>query len=372
MTSGRGRTQLPADVKVELVLRLLGGETLADVARDSGRPKRQLSAWRRRFIAGGQEYLDGGPERPEVEALQRAHDEQSARVAELEVENALLARQVRYLHPDARPGFPHAYCSAPYARAFEEPGVRPLHVPEWGAYVLVREGPGGTQQAIGIRPISPLEPGCDVRAGLETLRQAGIASVSLVAEPLWSPEPSVLRQAFRICRPFREHYFVDLRAEIHYHKRHRNRLNQALRVCTVEEVRLDEHLERWHELYAHQVANRQNLQPFTRAYFERIATLPSMQTIAVLAHGEIVAMTLWIRHADTLYLHDGAANATGFDLSATYAAVAHAIDTEQECRYILLGGSAGLHDDPLEGLAMFRRGFSNGSVSSHLCSARLN
>jgi hypothetical protein len=372
MAAGRARTQVAADVKVELVLRLLGGETLGEVSRETGRPRRQLSVWRRRFLAGGEAYLNGRPDDAELDALRSAQSELSSRVAELEAENAMLQRRVALLSADPRDAPPHPYSSDRYAWASEAPGVRPLYLPEWGTYVLVRERRDGALQATGIRPICPLEPTCDVQAGLEALQRAGIAAVSLVTDPMWSPEPAALRDAFRVCRELREHYFVDREAPVHYHKRHRNRLNQARRVCVVEQVELVEQLARWHELYAQNVSRRQISQPFTRTYFDRIATLPDLRTVAVLVDGEIVAMTLWLRHRDTLYLHDGAASTTGFELSATYAAVAHVIENEPDCRYILLGGAASLGEDPLEGLAMFRRGFSNGSARSYLCSTTLS
>jgi Acetyltransferase (GNAT) domain len=195
--------------------------------------------------------------------------------------------------------------------------------------------------------------------------------VSLIVDPMWCPELPVLRDAFDTCRPFREHYFVDRAAEVHYQKRHRNRLNQARRAGRVEEVRLAEHLGRWHELYAQNVTSRQIGQPFTRDYFAQLAALPTLKTVAVLIDDEVVAMTLWIRHWDTLYLHDGASSVTGFEFSAGYAAYAHAIENETTCRYILLGGSAGFRDERREGLARFRRGFSNGSIHSYLCSSTL-
>jgi transposase-like protein len=371
MRPERAGSQCETSVKVELVLRLLGGETLTALASETGRPRKQLSAWRQRFLAGGEAYLDGRPDRRAVDALERARTELSERVAQLEAENTMLARRTALLHADRSRDLPHPYCSAAHARALEEPGVQPLHVPEWGTYVLVREGRGRTRHATGVRPIAPLDPGCDARAGLEALARAGIASVSLIADPMWCPDLAVLQGAFDVCRPFREHYFVDREAEVHYHKKHRNRLNQARRACSVEEVGLAEHLARWHELYAENVANRQIPQPFARTYFERIATLPSLRTIAVRAGGEVVALTLWIRHRDTRYLHEAATSATGFELSAGYAALAHVIENETECRYVLLGGSAGFRDERLEGLAMFRRGFSNGSAPSYLCSATL-
>jgi hypothetical protein len=344
---------------------------LADLARETGRSKKQLSVWRRRFLAGGEAYLDGRRDHEETETLRGDRDELSERAAELEIENTMLARRVALLRADRDRDLTHPYCSDSYSRAVEEPGARSRYVPEWGAFVLIREGLGGVCRATGFQPLAPLDPSCDVKAGLEALRRDGIASVSLVVDPMWCPEPSVLQAAFDTCSTFRVHYFVDREKGIHYQKRHRNRLNQARRVGRVEEIQLAEHLGRWHDLYSQSVANHQIQQPFTQAYFEQLAALPAVRAIAVRVNGEIVAMTVWVRHWDTLYFHDGASSATGFETSAAYAAYAHAIESETSCRYVLLGGSAGFRDERLGGLAKFRRGFSNGSVHSYMCGAAL-
>jgi len=362
----------PASVKLELVLRLLGGASLASLSRETGRPRKQLSTWRRRFLEGGQARLEGRADAPGLDALRSAHEELTARVAALETENRMLVRRAS-LAGVARSGVePHPYGSDIYAHASEEPGVQPLWVGEWGTYVLVRERDGGVRRATGMRPLTALDPGGDLSAGLDTLRRAGISSISLVTDPMWSPEPSVLEGAFAACRPFRTFYVVDREAEIHFHKRHRNRLNQALRVCTAAELALTEQLPRWHELYAQNVAAREIGQPFSPAYFERIAALPSLRTIAVLVDDEIVTMTLWLRHHDTLYFHEGASSFKGYESSAGYVAFARAIEHAGACRYLLLGGSGGAHDDRLDGLAMFRRGFSNASALSYVCSAILH
>ena len=178
--------------------------------------------------------------------------------------------------------------------------------------MLVREARSGRPHATGILPITPLDPQSDVEGGLEALRKAGIASVSLVADPMWCPDPSVLRGAFDICQRFREHYFVDRDAPVRYHKRHRRRLSEARRAGTVAELQLADHLGRWHELYGQNVANRGISEPFTAAYFEQLSTLPTLRTIAVLVGDEIVTMTLWLQHEDTLYLHDSASDQRGF------------------------------------------------------------
>lgn len=372
MRPERAGSECPTSVKVELVGRLLGGETLTELARETGRPRKQLSVWRRRFLEGGEAYLDGRAARQEIEALQAAGAEMSAKVTALEAEKEMLARRVALLSGNhSRRTAPHLFCSEPYARAFEEPGVQPLRVEGWDAHVLVRGGPGGARHAIGVRPFAPLEPNCDVRAGLDALQRAGIATVSLTTDPMWCPEPSVLEADFDSCRAFRDHYLVDREAGVHFRKRHRNRVNQARRVGEVREISLPEHLERWFELYQLNVDNRQIPQPFSRTYFERLAGIADLRTIAVVVADEIVNITLWFRHADTFYFHDGASSETGFETSAAYAAFAHAIEEAADCRYVLLGGSSGFRDEPLDGLAVFKRGFSNATVVSYLCSANL-
>lgn len=359
------------DVKRDLVLRLLGGEAVADLARETGRPERQLSAWQDRFLAGGEAYLEGRRDDRELEALRASASQWEVELGELKNENRRLARQVAILgrSPSGRVE-PHPYCTASYLRACEEAAVQQLRVPEWGSYVLVREGQAGVRQATGIRPLGPLDPGCEVGAGLDRLRDAGIASVALVTDPMWSPDPDALREAFDACRPFRENYLVDREAEVHVGKRHRNRINRARRAGRVGEVALAEHLDRWLALYGENVENRQIRQPFGRAYFERLAEMSSLRTIAVLVGEEIVTMTLWLEHEDTLYFHESASSVTGNRVSAGYAAFTHAIESAG-ARYVLLGGSAALRDDPLDGVAMFKRGFANGSATSYLCSATL-
>ncbi len=284
----------------------------------------------------------------------------------------MLARRIALLSPSHCPNDPHPYCSEPYARASEEAGVQSLYVPEWGAYVLMRKGSTGACHAEGVRPLEPLNPNCDVRAGLYTLQRAGISSVALITDPMWTPELSALQHAFDTCRVFKEHYFVDREAEVRIRKGHRNQINQARRACYVQEISLAEHLDHWLALYKRNVTTRQILRPFGTAYFESLAGLPALRTLAVTVKDAIVSMSLWIRHNDTLYFHDGASDAKGFEISAAYAAFAYAIENAGECRYVLLGGSAGIRDERLDGLAMFKRGFSNSSAVSYLCSANLN
>jgi hypothetical protein len=373
MNPPRRDSPYPTHLKMDLVLRLLGGESIAALSRETGRPRKQLSVWRRRFLAGGEVSLDSRPDQGEIEALRSARDELSRKVGELESENQMLKRRAAFLD-EARSGrsFSHPYCSEAYSQALEEPDSQALAVPDWGTHVLVRKGPGGKKLAVGARPFAALDPGSDLQAGLDHLRDAGITSVSLVTDPLWGPEPSALQEAFDVCHRFKETYLVDKAAgPAKIGKRHRNRINKARSTGELREISLAENLDTWLELYSCNVANRQIPQPFSTAYFERLAEFPELLTTAVLVAGEIVTITTWVPYRDTLYFHDAASNAKGHAASASYVAFADVVENFADCRYLFLGGSADFYDDRLDGLARFKRGFANRSNVSYLCSAIL-
>jgi hypothetical protein len=372
MTSKPRRDQLPTETREQFVLRLLGGESIDFLSRESGLPRKQLSSWRRRFLAGGRAYLESRANPGEVERLRVANDELTQRLTDAELENELLNRRIASLH-QKRSGleYSHPYCSSAYAEAQREPDSTILAVPAWGTHLLVREGPGGKRLAVGGRPFASVDPSSDLPAGLEYLQREGISSVSLVTDPMWSPEHPALEQAFGVCRHFKETYLVDRADPLRISKRHRNRINNARQGAVLEEISFSEHLDKWLELYRHNVANRQIAQPFSESYSERLGALPGLRTLAVRVDGEIVTITTWVRYRDTLYFHDAASSPEGHTAAASYVAFSHVIGNFTDCRYVFLGGAAEYFDNRLDGLARFKRGFSNRSTTSYLCSAIL-
>jgi transposase-like protein len=357
--------------KTELVLRLLAGEPIRAVAQESQRPRRQLAAWKRRFLEGGEAALAGPKEAPELDLLRVARQKEEEKVEELEVTNRLLERRIRLLSQTSSAD--HPTCSAAYAHALEDADAKALAVPEWGTYVLVRASDNGLLQATGMRPLAGLGPTSDVKGGLERLRRAGVRSISLVTNPLWCPELSVLQRHFDSCRKFKSYFLVDRGSgRVRVRKRHRNRINHALRKSEVREVSLADHLDTWLRLYRGNARRRQIGEGFSPTYFERLVGVDGLETLAVVSEGRIVTMTLWLRHEEVLYFHDGASAEEGFQISASYAAFGHAIERSTSSSYVFLGGSAGLRDDPRDGLASFRRGFANATAPSYVCSATLH
>ena len=114
------------------------------------------------------------------------------------------------------------------------------------------------------------------------------------------------------------------------------------------------------------------IQNFSPTYFHRLADVDYLTTIAAFDRDELVAMTLWLEHKNAVYYHLGASNSKGYAHSASYACFDYAIRHFRECQYINFGGVAGAADSLEDGLAYFKRGFSNAIAPTYLCGSVLS
>jgi hypothetical protein len=74
-----------ARIKEDLVLRLMRGEDLETVARESGTPLHELSDWRDKYMLAGREGLKSKPGDPLGEELRAARDLIAKQALELEI-----------------------------------------------------------------------------------------------------------------------------------------------------------------------------------------------------------------------------------------------------------------------------------------------
>ena len=81
----RKGTRRSAGLKEDLVLRLMRGEDLETVARESGFPLHELSEWREKYMNAGREGLKSKPGDPVSEELRRARDLIAKQALELEI-----------------------------------------------------------------------------------------------------------------------------------------------------------------------------------------------------------------------------------------------------------------------------------------------
>ena len=89
----RSEVRWSARRKEGVVLRLLRGEPLDLLARESGQPAGRISGWRAEFLAAGREGLKSRPAPVEEAALREAQRKVGALSMEVDILKALLERK---------------------------------------------------------------------------------------------------------------------------------------------------------------------------------------------------------------------------------------------------------------------------------------
>src|SRR5215210_2069251 len=87
---GRRETRWSSRRKEEVVLRLLRGESLDLLARETGQPAGRISAWREEFLAAGREGLKARPRPAEDRELAEAQRKIGELSMDLDIARALL------------------------------------------------------------------------------------------------------------------------------------------------------------------------------------------------------------------------------------------------------------------------------------------
>ena len=87
-------------------MRLLRGESLDAVSRETGLPAAELSRWRDAFIETGKEGLKSRSQDPVAEASERERKELLAKIGELSMDNEILKAANKVLEDKAGPSVP--------------------------------------------------------------------------------------------------------------------------------------------------------------------------------------------------------------------------------------------------------------------------
>jgi hypothetical protein len=271
-------------------------------------------------------------------------------------------------HPYARLAYAEALCA-------DDAAGQAVDVAEWSCAVVTQSVADDARDAAGPYPRTPLRADAELEAGLDALARLGLVSVVLVADPLAAPPAERLGRAFSVCRPFKTHFLVDhARGQATPTKHHRYEIRRANGRCEVVLVRLADRMADWSGLYEGLKQRHQVTGPaaFSAAYFQALAAEPLYETFAAIVQGRVVAMSIWFQHDGVAVNHLGASSQAGYALGASYALYAAALDHYAGAAVLDLGGAAGFGDDPNDGLARFKRGFSNAEAGAYLCGAVLD
>lgn len=267
----------------------------------------------------------------------------------------------------------HPYASQLYARSFS-PRFTVIDNPEWSTFLLERPILGSNRRdATGPYPVSSIAPDANLAEGLRYLEAAGLVSVVLVADPLWSPDASRLAASFSVCRPFKTHHLVKPGLPLTFSASLRRNIRIAHASCVIRIVTLKDCLDDWMRLFnglleRHRI---EGLSAFSRDEFLAMEDTPGLFAAIAEAQGEVVSITLWIRHGDVVYFHLAASSDQGYKLMAASGLVA-AIIEQYRTSTVDLGGCAGLRDDPNDGLWWFKQRFGNATATAMLCGAILD
>lgn len=258
--------------------------------------------------------------------------------------------------------------SGPYGRrAYVESLLGPggSTAPLWSGHVMLRAMPGGADAAVDAAsayPMGGFAPTADPAEGLERLRTLGAVSLSLVADPLNTPDRAFLGRVADVHRRLKTHYVIDRTVgPFAPSKHHRAEIRRARRQVTVDTVRLADAMDDWRALYGGLV-ERHGIDAGARLddrHFTALAADPQALVLAARQGEDVVAMSIWLSDGHVAHNHLGASAEAGYRAGAGYALYAAALDALSDCSVIDLGGMPGLVDDPSHGLARFKRGFAN-------------
>ena len=201
-----------------------------------------------------------------------------------------------------------------------------------------------------------------------------LVSLTVVADPFGNFTEDLLRRAFEVVLPYKQHYVTDLSLPIErwIGRRHRRNVEKSLGLVELE-VCPDplELLDVWAALYAELIERHgiTGLRTFSRTAFEKQLGVPGVAMFKASIAGHVVGLHIWYVHDEVAYGHLGATSARGYDVMASYALYWHAIEyLRARVRWLDLGAAAGLSDARGDsGLNRFKAGWSNGVRQTYLC-----
>jgi hypothetical protein len=265
------------------------------------------------------------------------------------------------------------YTHPRYVASLREFG-EPRELPECGGWILVRKIPGTPyKDAMGCYPLFACRDWTKLHKDMEHIG-SDLVSLTLVPDPLNGIDPSYLSQHFNFVRPFKTHYLVDLSQplESFIGKSHRKNARRSLEMMDVEICSQPaRYLDDWIRLYDNLINKHaiRGINAFSPQCFEAQLNVPGMIMVLGRREGEIVGATLVLQRDHVAYFHLSAYNAEGYRIRASYGTHWRALvyGYEQGMRYFHLGGIAGTKEDPGNGLAEFKRGWSNERRTVYFC-----
>jgi len=266
-----------------------------------------------------------------------------------------------------------SYSHPLYAQSLHEFG-EPRQLPRCGGWIIVRTIPGTPyKDAMGCYPLF----GCrDWTRLCEDLDEVGsdLISLAIVPDPFLGIDPAFLGRCFDVVKPFKVHYIADLSQPLtsFISKSHRMHARESLEVMDVEVCwQPTKYLDDWIRLYDNLIVRHRikGINAYSAKCFQIQLSMPGMVMFLGRREQEIVGATLVLIQDHVAHFHSSAFTSEGYKIRASYGTHWKALLylNEQGIRYAGFGGAAGIKEDPSDGLASFKRGWSNERRMVYFC-----
>jgi hypothetical protein len=221
------------------------------------------------------------------------------------------------------------------------------------------------KDAIGCYPLFACKDWTRLHEDLEHIG-SDLVSLALVTDPFSGVTPAYLEQCFDLVKPFKTHNVADLSQplESFLSKDYRYNARKSLKEMDVEICcQPTQYVGDWTRLYGNLIKRHhiRGLNAFSPKCFETQLNIPGMVMVLGRREGEIVGATILLIHDQVAYTHLSAFTDTGYRMRAAYGIrwKAFVFLQEKGIRYLDNGGGAGITEDHRDGLAQFKRGWSN-------------
>jgi hypothetical protein len=266
----------------------------------------------------------------------------------------------------------NGYLNQLYVESLSEFGT-PRKLPLSGGWILERPIPGFPyRDAMGCYPLFACRDWSKLYADLNNIN-GELVSLALVADPFGMYDLACLKKCFDVVLPFKEHVVVDLRPpfKLNVSRHHRYYSRKSLRDVSVEvhsEATTFE--DEWVNLYTNLVTkhNLTGVKAFSRTAFAKQLCVPGIVVLRAMHEGASVGMQLWYVQGHVGYSHLTALAPLGYELRASYAIYWVALEYfRDKVSWLDLGAGASASNEAADGLAEFKRGWSNGARTAYFC-----
>lgn len=279
-----------------------------------------------------------------------------------------------------------AHPAAPLATGYRHPGYAASfaaegtvrHLASSGGWLIEHDIPGfDARDGRGPYPLFACQNWNGLREDLEQIGP-DLVSVTLVTDPFGHYDEQLLTSTFDRVVPYKRHYVADLtkprRAIVTRDRAHCAAMARKRGVVVEEIAEPPGWIDEWTALYNGALERFEVHGPaMTRASVLAQLALPGMVMLRAAVEHETVALGLFAVHGDVAYAHLVALGERAYELRASCALYLDAIERfAGRVGWIDWGGIAGAVDDPDDGLARFKRGWSTDQRTAFLCMRILN